>query len=141
MSLDDAKVAFVGKTRNVKAYQFGSQVSYMAPDGSVYLWFPGNPVVLQGKWSFKESGGFRPYAGKPVSETSLCFDYGPNTVNAWSRRRSGTECIPSDTAVLTTVESESGDVFGLAGRTEVPFVLPREKTTLADLRKRVGLRS
>lgn len=141
MSVDEAKAAFVGMTRNVKAFQFGSQITYIAPNGSVYLWFPGNPVVLEGKWSFKETGGFRPYAGKPVSETSLCFDYGPRTVNAWSRQRGGVECISSDTLAFATFESESGDIFGLAGRTQVPFVLPREKVSLADLRKRVGPRS
>ena len=67
----EAEAFFVGKTRLVSAFNRGVQISYMAPDGSAYLWFPGNPVVLRGQWSIKETGGYRPYAGRPVSETSV----------------------------------------------------------------------
>lgn len=138
MGLDEAKAAFVGTTRNVKAYQFGTQISYLAPDGAAYLWFPGNPVVLRGRWSFRETGGFRPYAGKPVSETSLCFEYGPQTANAWSRQRGGIECALAGTRARMTLESASGDVFGLSDRTSVPFVLTRAPTSFDEIRKRIS---
>lgn len=137
MSLDEAKAVFVGKTRNVTAANYGSQISYMAPDGAAYLWFPGNSMVVRGRWALRETGGASP-TRLPESQASLCFDYGPNTVNAWSRQRGGESCVPAEILARLTFEGTEGDVFGLSRSTEVPFVLPPARTTFADLRKRVG---
>ncbi|HEX2553265.1 MAG TPA: hypothetical protein VHL98_06170 [Microvirga sp.] len=133
MSLEEAKSIFVGKTRVISASNFGSQVAYMAPDGMVYLWFPGNQFVLPGKWTF-EPGSF-------LFETwvNLCFQYGPGTVNAWSRRNTGKECSPADTRARLIQDSAEGDVFGLSRKSEVPFVLPRERTNIREIKARLGL--
>ena len=138
MSRAEAEASFVGKTRLVTAANRGVQVSYMAADGSIYLWFPGNPVVMRGAWTFEETGAYRPYAGRPVSEISVCFTYGPGTVNAFDGQRGGTRCVPGAALATMSVERADGDLFGLSRRTEVPFVLPPERTTLTDLRKRAG---
>ncbi|SFL31653.1 hypothetical protein [Methylorubrum salsuginis] len=138
LSRAEAETSFVGKTRLVNAADRGVQVSYMAADGSVYLWFPGNPVVLRGTWTFEETGAYRPYAGRPVSETSVCFTYGPGSVNAFDGKRGGTRCVPGAALATMSLERADGDVFGLSRKTEVPFVLPPERTTLTDLRKRAG---
>jgi hypothetical protein len=138
MSKAEAEAFFVGKTRVSSAFDRGSQVSYMAPDGSIYLWFPGNSVVLRGQWTLEETGAYRVYAGRPVSETSVCFRYGPDTVNAWSGERGRKSCIPADTLARMAFDRAEGDVFGLSQRTQAPFVLPPERATIADLRKRIG---
>lgn len=140
MSRAEASSFFAGKTRVSSAFDRGSQVSYMAPDGTIYLWFPGNPVVLRGQWTLEESGGYRPYAGRPVSETNVCFFYGPNSPNAWTGQRGKPECLPAETLARWSQDRADGDVFGLSEKREVPFVLPPERTTIVELRKRMGAR-
>ena len=137
MSFDEAKATFVDQTKNVTAANYGSQISYMAPDGAAFLWFPGNPVVVRGRWALRETGGATS-TSLPESQASLCFDYGRNTVNAWSRQRGGEECVPAEIRARLTLEGSQGDIFGLSRRTEVPFVLPTSPTTFADIRKRIG---
>lgn len=132
------RAAFVGRTRVTSAGLLGSQVTYMSPAGRSYLWFPGNRVVLAGGWTIEETGGYRPYAGKPVSQMSVCFRYGANTENAFSGQRGGTECIPAEAGIGLIQDSADGDIFGLS-RTEVaPFVLPARRTTIRELQGRLA---
>src|SRR5687768_7998339 len=76
MTRAEVEAYFVGATRVTSAFDRGSQVTYLAPDGTSHLWFPGNPVVVRGRWSIEATGDYRPYAGRPVESHALCFQYG-----------------------------------------------------------------
>jgi hypothetical protein len=133
MSVEKAKATFVGRTRVISASSYGSQVAYMAPDGMVYLWFPGNRVILPGRWTF-ERGSFL-----FENWVNLCFQYGPGTVNAWTRRDTGKECSPAEARARLIQDSAEGDVFGLSRKSEVPFVLPSKPTNIREIKERLGL--
>lgn len=138
MSEDEVRAFFVGATRVTSAARSGSQITYMAPGGSAYLWFPGNAVILRGRWSIEQTGGYRPYAGKPVSEYSVCFVYGAATINVFDGRRGGKSCVPAEIGRGLVQDRAPGDIFGLEGRTAAPFVLPPERTSIAAVRSRIG---
>ena len=115
--------AFINKTRVSFGPGHGTQVSYMRGDGAVFLWYPGNRVVLRGRWR--------------TDGRTICFRYGPNTYNPVTGRAGAEwECRPSDVFARTTVDRVAGDVFGLARRNAVPFVLAPDRTTIADLKRR-----
>ncbi|WP_232630785.1 hypothetical protein [Methylobacterium sp. Leaf118] len=114
--VDEAEAVFVGKTRRGTAARIALPVSDRAADGSVALRFPGHPVVLRETWTFEETDA--PHADGP---------------------RGGMPSGPGATLATLSLERVDGDGFGLSRKTEVPFVLPPERTTLADLRKRAGV--
>lgn len=98
----------------------GTQVEYYANDGTNYLWYPGNRVVLPGNW--KRDGA------------DLCFRYGGNTYNpVTGHNGGGWECMPYKLQLTVVVDQAKGDIFGLAKRRTVPFSLPKARTTLAAL--------
>lgn len=98
----------------------GTQVEYLGSNGMSYLWYPGNRVVLPAPWKYQKD--------------QICYLYGSNTYNPVTKERGGKwECQPIATSKLTRVETARGDVFGLAKRRAVPFVLPRARTTLSTL--------
>lgn len=106
----------------------GTQVEYIASDGSSYLWYPGNRIALPGHWSVERG----------LSENKLCYRYGANTYNP-ATRQSGTnkECEDLSTSVLFMTEIVPGDRFGLkSGR--IPFVLDRGQTTIRALSEKGG---
>jgi hypothetical protein len=114
---------FINKTRVSFGPGHGTQVSYMRGDGAVFLWYPGNRVVLRGHWR--------------IEDRKICFRYGPNTYNpVTGRGGGGWECSPIGAFSRTTVDRVPGDVFGLSSRNAVPFVLAPDRTTIADLTRR-----
>jgi hypothetical protein len=114
---------FVNKTRVSFGPGHGTQVSYMRSDGAVFLWYPGNRVVLRGDWR--------------IQDGRVCFRYGANTYNpVTGRGGGGWECRPIGAFSRTTVDRVPGDVFGLTKRNTVPFVLAPDRTTIADLTRR-----
>jgi hypothetical protein len=133
LGVQEARGLFICKTRISFTSGHGTQVTYMHPNGAVFLWYPGNTVVLPGKWQIVPSGS------RPQSEgqyADICFQYGSNTYNPVTGRPGGKwECRPAHTLEHSTVDRTDGDVFGLATRTAVPFRLTRERTTIAELRK------
>jgi hypothetical protein len=103
----------------------GTQVEYVAANGKSWLWYPGNSVVLPGRW--KRQGA------------DMCFAYGANTYNpATGTRGGGWECMPFRLYWGTVDERMKGDIFALQGRGAVPFKLDRERTTLEALLSRVS---
>ena len=98
----------------------GTQVEYLAKDGRTFLWYPGNTVVLAGEW--KTEGA------------DICFRYGGNTYNPVTKHRGGGwECTPLKIHTSVVVEQKKGDVFGLAGRKQVPFDLSPKRMNMAQL--------
>jgi hypothetical protein len=114
--------AFLNKTRVTFGPGHGTQVSYTRSDGAIFLWYPGNRVVLRGRWA--------------VRSGHICFLYGPNTYNPVTGQAGGRwNCRPAETRARNLVDRVNGDVFGLATRNAVPFVLAPDRTTIADLKR------
>ena len=89
----------------------GTQVEYLARDGSANLWYPGNAVILHGRW--RQQGA------------NLCFNYGPHTYNPVTHVYGAKwECESTSLYNSLLVEQANGDVFRLAGRSAVPYPLP-----------------
>ncbi len=136
LSRDQAFAALVNKTRVTPALR-GSQVSYLAPDGSVYLWFPGNDAILRGRWRIEATGGYVQALGRPVERYAICFDYDGPRPSFLAGDAARQNCAPVET-VLRRAESTHGDVLGLARRARVPFVLSSQPLTLRELQERLG---
>lgn len=88
----------------------GTRIEYLAADGRAWRWHSGQARVVSGGWRFEEA--------------DICFRYGDSA--AW-------RCVPYELYRLTVVESRSGDVFRLRERQHVPFTLPRQRLSIADL--------
>jgi hypothetical protein len=98
----------------------GTQVEYMSSGGKTYLWYPGNSVILEGRW--KQEG------------KEICFAYGENTYNPVTGTSGGVwECMPNRLFVSAISERMQGDVLSLAGRRNVPFKLSPDNTRLETL--------
>jgi hypothetical protein len=132
----EARGIFVGKTRVTFMPGHGTQISYMRPDGAIFLWYPGNAVVLPGRWRIEArwAGGT-----PPAKEALLCFQYRPNTYNPVTQVLGGRqECVPARAMSRFIVDRADGDIFGLAGRSSAPFRLAREPTTIAAVKAQIG---
>lgn len=126
--------------------QHGPQIEYISRGGTTYLWYPGNDVVLRGSatvlWESASAEIDDPQEGRyrgQIKLSYLCFRYAANTYNpATNHRGGGYECSPYATQRVAVKESGKGDIFGLASRSEAPFPLGRDATTLSALQKRLG---
>lgn len=98
----------------------GTQIEYVSPEGGAFLWYPGNDIILPGRW--KLEGG------------QMCFNYGPNTYNPVTGSAGDVwECASVEFYFRPITERAKGDVLQLEGRNAVPFQLPREQTSLAEI--------
>ncbi len=103
----------------------GTQVEYIDRNGKSYLWYPGNRIILMAPWR--------------QTLNSMCYRYGPDTYNPITRQPGGKwKCIQLRLIRRGIVDQAAGDVFGLARKTSVPFVLPRTKTSIEKLLRRSG---
>jgi hypothetical protein len=103
----------------------GTQIEYLAQNGKAYLWYPGNSVILPGRW--KTEGA------------KVCFAYGENTYNpATGASGGGWECMSAQLYWWAIFERMPGDVLGLTGRQQAPFRLDRGHTTLEKILARVS---
>jgi hypothetical protein len=140
----EVRAFLVDKTRLSFSSQHGPQVAYARPDGAIFLWYPGNPVVLQGRWKVRENVTDYMRGGellRSLKSADVCFQYGGNTYNPATEQRGGNfSCVPLRALQLVHREALPGDVFGLSRRPAPPFVLGREDATLAVLKARAGAR-
>lgn len=104
----------------------GTQVEYYSKRGKSYLFYPGNKVVVQGKWFVVQSSNIMPIG--------LCFDYGPNTYNPVTKQGGGLSCDDWRRVYSGIKERVRGDVLGLSKSQSVPFVLSKRKTTIDALK-------
>lgn len=103
--------------------QHGTQVSYHSPGGKVFLWYPGNSMVLQGDWK----------AAKPQQ---LCYRYASNTYNAYANQPGGKWTCRAASLMLFglgIIHERKGDVFGLAKRSAPPFVSRKGREQLEEI--------
>lgn len=101
----------------------GTQVSYHSPAGKVFLWYPGNTVVLQGEW-------------KAARPQQLCYRYPTNTINLHAHQPGGKwVCRAAVLMVfgLGAIHERKGDVFGLSRRSAPPFVTQKGPEQLKDI--------
>ena len=113
-----------GYTHMTASPAHGTQVEYVTTDGKTFLWYPGNSVILEGRW--KQEG------------SQICFAYGENTYNpATGHQGGGWECTGLRGYVSGITERMQGDVLRLQGRTRAPFELSKQQTNLTDLIARV----
>ncbi|MEM9938743.1 MAG: hypothetical protein AAF768_07850 [Pseudomonadota bacterium] len=111
--------AFVGKTIRTYSKQHGTQIEYIAPHGTAYLWYPGNRTGVVSQWKTSP----HPNHGHP----EMCFRYGVNTFNPVTQMRGGQwECGRAARYVQKIREAVSGDPYQLQSR-RIPFVLPESK--------------
>ena len=132
---------FADRTRVTWGPSHGTQVAYTSRDGRSYLWYPGNPTVLAGRWEVRERAmNLQDENGtiRTVQNPSVCFAYGANTYNpATGHSGGGWECALFGFFARSVGEARSGDTFGLSKRTPVPFVLPRqERLTFQEIVRR-----
>jgi hypothetical protein len=135
-------------TRTSWSEGYGLQVSYASPDGSAYLWFPGNMVVLKGQWKVERAtqltGGFvfvrigENLVKHDVDAAQICFMYGANTVDAVSQRPGGRwQCQGWNYFKSVAREHKKGDIFGLATRSTAPFILSKEEDKIINLQRKM----
>ena len=128
---NETKGLFAGVTFVHYDRGHGTQIEFMGKNGATHLFYPGNKIVLHGSWKLEKTD-------KP-NVFSLCFKYGSNTYNPVTKSRGGGwECQPAGFALLDVVDSTNGDVFGLAKRTEMPFVLSKRKQRLTELLRKLN---
>lgn len=119
--------------KTIRSYDrgHGNQVEFIARDGTVWLWYPGNAIVLPGEWKtqpLSASGG-----------TSLCFRYGTNTRNPVTGVVGAVwQCSDGADWLRDTPEIVDGDPLKL--RRTRPFELTAHpETSLARLADRADL--
>lgn len=119
----------------------GTQVEYASKDGRVFLWYPGNKVILAGKWEPKQIFVEYYEQGNLIKRfefSQICFQYGDNTYNpATGHAGGGFECQSFAPFRERMDEGRRGDVFRLRGRIAVPFALTKERTSLEALRAKM----
>jgi hypothetical protein len=118
---------------------YGPQIEYTSAHGISYLWYPGNQAILRGQWYIRdEEVGFTQESERFVSKAArLCFYYGPYTYNPSTRRTGEPECQNAGVYEARVVESRAGDVLGLSGTDNVPFVLGSDGTSIENLLKQL----
>jgi hypothetical protein len=137
MTTSEAREFLSCKTRMSFMQGHGTQVSFTAPDGKVFLWYPGNRVVLSGQWEVR----LRAISSRSTLSiyAEICFRYGTNTFNPVTGTAGNTwGCMPADLLASLTTDSADGDLFNLHQRPVPAFVLSPEKTSLKQLEERAG---
>lgn len=141
-----ARAALSNKTSLSLSRGHGPQIEYASADGRVFLWYPGNTVVLSGEWEVRKANYSKRTMKVDGSVTEFaaplaldCFRYHGNTYNPVTRTRGNRwECQASGVSKAGRVEIANGDIFGLSQRTEPPFVLTRDIESFAQVRARMG---
>lgn len=145
-SVAEARAALSNKTRLSLTPAHGPEITYTTADGQLYLWFPGSDIIVGGTWRIEEPQYRRRVTTREgVSEFEApmpmyCYEYrasGYNPVTGMmSSKKGGCEVAARRNA--TVVEAASGDIFGLAQQVAVPFVLPRNLDSFAQVKARLS---
>lgn len=143
MSVDEFRSLLIGKTWMSYEPRHGTQVTYIAADGSAFLWYPGNRVILPSRWAIVQQRQHfmydHPELGRMQSMEStavICFQYAGTSANPVTGNTSGLECANSSVWQRYHHDSRQGDVLGLSTMVTPPFPLSKDKSTLALLLRR-----
>jgi len=128
-----AAKAFVSNvTYRSFSWGHGNQIEHATADGRVFLWYPGNRVILPGKWKLLEVKIDTGFCIR--KRLKLCFLYGANTYNPVTGTRGAQwECGEYANFHDTRVEVVPGDPLGLAKMKVPPFPLPRDSQSIAQV--------
>ncbi|MGL4636887.1 MAG: hypothetical protein ACRCWF_12965 [Beijerinckiaceae bacterium] len=138
LTRDQARAAIHNRTTLSLSSSHGPQISFKAPDGKIYLWYPGNRMILQGEWQLEIRRIRNNTTGQEIELAAYCYRYGANTYNpATGSRGAQWECASAAQSLARTTESAEGDIFGLAGRSAPPFVLTRDDETFEKVRAKL----
>ncbi|KQP23787.1 hypothetical protein ASF27_13470 [Methylobacterium sp. Leaf102] len=141
VTIQDVRAAMSDSTLLTHNTEHGTQVEFATKDGKVYLWYPGNDVILEGRWKpepfateFMEKGRLV----RRLEQSRICFSYPAASFNPATRKSGGGwECTSFEAYRPGVKEWKDGDILSLRGRKDAPFVLPAERTTLDSLRSRI----
>ncbi|TDR94772.1 hypothetical protein [Enterovirga rhinocerotis] len=140
-SVAEARAHLADRTRVSTSGGHGMQVAYTSRDGRSYLWYPGNPMILAGRWKVEARSVTiqRPEGSRTVSQPRICFQYGAETHNpVTGHRGGGWECTSYANLLFAGGQARPGDVFGLARRKAVPFVTGKQdRYSLDELLRKV----
>lgn len=137
MTEDEARANLSDRTRNVHDAGHGTQINYTSADGRSFLWYPGNNVILPGAWKVERRPGS--IWGTRHDIVHVCYRYGPNTFNPVTGSQGAQwNCSYAALSLRRMRENAVGDVLGLARRSNVPFVLSREPTSLQHLATKIA---
>jgi hypothetical protein len=138
MNMLQVRASFSNRTRLNITNSHGPQVTHTTADGKSFLWYPNNKVLLAGEWKLEPRAAQHKVTRENVEIPFICFKYGANTYNpATGSRGAAWECGIAQDSLRRTVESESGDTFGLSKRAQPPFVLTRDVRTFRDIKVRI----
>lgn len=137
MSTTQAAATRKNVTRHSYDPKHGNQVSYSTADGQIYLWYPGNSVILKGEWrACEDTFGVTAHGSDTVvlRYGVLCFRYGTNTANPVTGVKGNEwQCGAAGMMEASFVSKRDGDIFGLSKAIAVPFPLMRDKTSIDQL--------
>jgi len=95
-----AAFLYCGKTVLFYDRAHGNQIEFLDPNGCCHLWYPGNPVIIVGRWR--------------VDESMIYFKYGWNTFNPVTDSAGGSwEGCPIDLWSTSIVDNAPGDILGI----------------------------
>lgn len=99
-------------TAIIKQRGHGIYVEYTAPDGRLYMWYPGNFITVSGTWGISEE--FYP--------PRACFKY-INAHHGVTGEFEPNECVPAYQTLsgAYVIEKREGDVFQLSTN-GIPYV-------------------
>ena len=101
----------------------GTQIEYHKPNGTSFLWYPGNQSAVPAAWKveMRENGH------------SVCWKYPSSSFNPLTQQAGGKfECSPDFVYFYGLTEVVVGDPFRLASGA-LPFPLPKDKFDAAAL--------
>lgn len=144
-SVAEARSALSNKTRLILTPAHGPQIIYTTTDGQLYLWFPGSDIIVGGTWQIEEPQYRKRLTNREgVSEFEAplpmyCYEYRASGYNPVTGMRSSKKsCEVAARTKAATVETANGDIFGLAQQVAVPFVLPRNLDSFAQVKARLS---
>jgi len=116
MSVDEIRKAQIEAlsdvTAIIKQTGHGIYVEYTAPDGVVYMWYPGNGGTVVGKWGISDA----------FSPPRACFKYFA-AYHGVTGEFEPNECVSAAQTLsgAYVIDKRKGDVFGLATN-RIPYV-------------------
>ncbi len=129
------KAEFSGRTLVTWDAQHGTQIEYLAGNGSTYLWRAGDKKIVSGQVRFDTmslTSALQPRdAQKPTPV--ICYRYGGTWNPVTGKVSKSWECVRPETKRRHILDSASGDIFNLAGRDKPPVTLDKKKYDIKAL--------
>jgi|CXWL01.1.fsa_nt_gi hypothetical protein len=106
-----------------------NEIEYYATDGNSYLWFPGNSVIVTGKWYTQNN-------------KTICFVYPVNSYNPYTKTSGSIpECKTIADWNANSIDKLDGDIFNLS-KSKLPWVLEKNilYRNLNEIKQHTGFR-